>query len=254
MVFRFSKRFAITQLQTILIVGIVFLILFFILAFPFYQAYKQKQTITKLKILQSELMQAARMYSMVSSGETLYNTDLPLADFVEKYFARFLDLEGFCKIDQSACWNQYLYTDMNNQKVYGKPVYSFELKNNIVIGFLQNKKGLIYSVVDIDGKVGANQLGKDVFILYFYDREHVPTICDASVYKNYNISDGLHWGGFDKCGIPHDVHTYQELISKDLPDGCNKKAQTFENGLGVGSACLAAIKVNNWTIDKSYPW
>ncbi len=254
MLFNFDKRSAITQMQTLLIVGIIFIILFFVIAIPLYNSYKQKQTIAKLKILYSELMQAGRMYSMISDSVSVYDTSMQLEDFVEKYFARFFELEGFCKEDQEVCWNKPIYADITNKKIFDKPVYSFELKGNVVLGFLQNKDGLIYGVVDIDGKSGPGRLGKDVFILYFYSNANRPKLCDDSEYRKYYITDGVHFGGFDKCGIPHDMYKYEDLISKDFPEACNKKAKSYPGGIGVGAACLALIKVNNWTIDKNYPW
>lgn len=254
MLVKFLKRSAITQAQTIAIMGIVFLILFFIIAFPLYKSYQQKQTVAKLKILQSEILQAGRMYAMMNDGTSLYDTDMILEDFVEKYFARFFNLEGFCKTNQAMCWNNPMYSDMKRNKVFEKPIYSFELKGKIVLGFLKNKDGLIYIVADINGKSAPNQMGKDIFIMYFYNNAHRPKLCDKTEYEKFYITDGLHFGGFDKCGIPHDVYQYNDLISKDFPDGCNKKAKPQEGGAGVGAACLALIKVNNWTIDKNYPW
>ena len=32
------------------------------------------------------------------------------------------------------------------------------------------------------------------------------------------------------------------------------KNNSYDDGIGVGSACLALIKQNNWTIDKRYLW
>lgn len=254
MLFKFIKRFGMTQMQTLSIMGVVFLILFFIIAFPLYKSIQQKQTIAKLKILQSELMQASRMYSMMSDSVSVYDTSLQLEDFVEKYFARFFNLEGFCKENQDVCWNKVTYTDMKNNKVYDRPVYSFELKGGITIGFFKSKAGLIYAVVDLNGKSGENKLGKDVFIIYFYNRATQPKLCEEEAYKNFYISDGVHFGGFDNCGIPQDVYKYEDLINKDFPDACNKKAKSYPGGVGVGAACLALIKVNNWTMDKNYPW
>ena len=48
-------------------------------------------------------------------------------------------------------------------------------------------------------------------------------ICDEKVYKKFPIQSGLHLGGYDKCGIPHDIYNYEDLISRDFYEGCNKK-------------------------------
>lgn len=63
--------------------------------------------------------------------------------------------------------------------------------------------------------------------------------------------NGIHLGGFDKCGIPQDVYDYNQLSSKNFEDGCNKSSPQNVYGNGVGSACLAFIKASNWTIDKN---
>ena len=108
-------------------------------------------------------------------------------------------------------------------------------------------------IVDINGKAGSNRLGKDIFVFSFYNNELKPDICDKSVYKKL-VNNGLHTGGYDKCGIPQDVYDYDELISKEFYEACNKRAPTDSLGLGTGSACGALLKNNNWVMDKQYPW
>ncbi len=104
-------------------------------------------------------------------------------------------------------------------------------------------------IVNIDGNAGENILGRDVFVFSFYNADYPPQLCDESVYKNKVIKSGMHFGGYDKCGIPYDTYSHNELH-----ETCNKKAFKSEDGLGVGSSCLALIQSGSWTIDKKYPW
>ncbi len=253
MVMNLEKRVGITQTQTLLIMGIVFLVLFALIAVPFYNSYKQKHALTKLKTLYSSITKADKIYSLstvANYGE--YNITLNADEFAQKYFTPYLNVEETCKTSQDACWNEVQYTDLSGKKYTDKIQYSLVLSDKTVVGFSKDKNGLISMIVDIDGKVGKNMLGRDVFVFYFYNDQLQPKLCESK--PTEYIKNGIHFGGYDKCGKPHDTMAYKELFGKNLPDACNKKAPASENGLGVGAACLALIYKSNWTIDKIYPW
>lgn len=250
-----KKNGNITLSQTVLIVGIVSLILFAIILVPFYKSYKQKVAIVKYQKTYALLQQANRMYSLVS-GESMnkYNTNLPINEFAETYFTPYLQISEYCKGKQDNCWNTPQYKDLKNTKKFDMSLYSIVLDSNGTVGFHKNQQGLITMILDTDGKVGENKLGKDIFVFSFYDSENHPKLCDEKIYKEKTITNGIHFGGYDKCGIPQDTYEYNELISKNFFDGCNKKSPTNEQGLGLGTGCGALLKINNWSMDKNYPW
>lgn len=249
-----KKNGHITLSQTVLIVGIVSLLLFAIILVPFYKSYKQKVSIVKYQKTYALLQQANRMYSLVS-GESMnkYNTHLPINEFAETYFTPYLQISEYCKGKQDSCWNSPQYKDLKNTKKFDVSLYSIILENNGTIGFHKNRQGLITMIFDTNGKVGENKLGKDVFVFSFYDNENHPKLCDEKIYKEKSIPNGIHFGGYDKCGIPQDAYESEDLISKNFFDGCNKKSTTDELGLGLGTACGALLRKNNWAVDINYP-
>lgn len=249
-----KKNGHITLSQTVLIVGIVSLLLFAIILVPFYKSYKQKVSIVKYQKTYALLQQANRMYSLVS-GESMnkYNTHLPINEFAETYFTPYLQISEYCKGKQDSCWNSPQYKDLKNTKKFDVSLYSIILENNGTIGFHKNRQGLITMIFDTNGKVGENKLGKDVFVFSFYDNENHPKLCDEKIYKEKSIPNGIHFGGYDKCGIPQDAYESEDLISKNFFDGCNKKSTTDELGLGLGTACGALLRKNNWAVDRNYP-
>ncbi len=247
------KKDGVTQSQTLLIMGIVGLVLFAFIAVPFYNSCKQKQVITKLKTLNTQLAQANKIYSLATStNPDEYDYNLSIDKFAETYYTPYMKIVSTCKESQDECWNKIQYTDLAGKKYIDKIKYSIILSDKTVIGFYKNKDGLISIIADIDGKAGKNKLGRDVFVFYFYNDKVSSELCKKS--NDIYIKKGMHFGGYDKCGIPHDMNSYSEVYGKDLEDSCNKKAPNTQNGIGVGAACLALIYKGNWTIDKIYPW
>lgn len=249
-----NKKDGITQSQTLSIMGIVFLVLFAFIAVPFFNSCRQKSVIAKLKTLNSQLLQANKIYSMQNSVDfNDYDTTIDVTEFAQRYFERYLKIKKTCEGDnQSACWNKVLYKDLKGKKYTNIPEYSIVLADNTVIGFTKNKAGLLSIIADLDGKGGQNRLGRDVFVFYFYNKQSVQQLCEQR--SDIYIKDGLHYGGYDECGVPHDEYSYKEVYGKELQDSCNKKSPHNPDGLGVGAACLALIYKSEWSIDKIYPW
>ena len=218
-----KKRVAVTLMQTMLIVGIVFLVLFMILAVPMYNSYKQKKAV----------------YSFLNTLT---------------YFTPYLSINNYCKESQEQCWKTPQYKDLKNTRMYDKSKYSIILADKTVLGFFKNKNGLISLIVDIDGPVGVNRLGRDVFVFYFYNNRQRPKLCPEKVYNEHYIAEGMHLGGYDKCGIPHDRYTLTDFYQNKFEDGCSKKSKSTDDGVGLGAACGALISKSGWVIDKSYPW
>ena len=248
-----KKLSAITQSQTLLILGIVFLVLFVTVGLPFLKSCKQKVVTSKLRVLHSELAEAnykAFLRASENAGE--FNVGLSTEEFVQIYFEPYLSVKQTCSGSQSACWNNVQYKDLKNKAYINKIEYSLQLKNGAVLGFRKNNNGRIFLIMDIDGKSGDNILGKDVFVYSVYNSHQEP-ICEVTKNSIF-VKNGLHFGGVDECGIPHDAYGASTLQGTELKDACNKNALSYDDGIGVGAACLALIKANNWTIDKRYPW
>lgn len=253
---KLNKFKAVTQSQTLAIMGIVGLILFAMIAVPLYKACKQKETVSKLKVIHSSIIQANKMYSLATSEsieDIVVGDDSP-ETFANKYFVPYMKNKGTCSDSQDKCWKILQYVDLAGNKYFDKINYSIILSSGAVLGFYKDENGLMHIIADINGKSGENMLGKDVFVFSFFENNKNTKLCDKSEYAKRYLKDGMHFGGYDKCGIPFDAYTFEELSSKDVNDACNKKALKSDTGLGVGSACLARIYLANWAIDKKYPW
>ncbi|MBR6722749.1 hypothetical protein IKL64_04780 [bacterium] len=252
---KFKKSDAITPCQTMLILGVVFLALLAIFGAPLYNTCKQKMAIAKLRTLYSQLVDASyRHFTSSMTNMNEFDTTLPVDKFAQTYFTSQLPVEEYCTDSQDACWNSKQFVDLQKNAISDKISYSVILKGGTVLGFTKSKENQITLIADIDGKLGDNKLGRDIFVFYIYNNDQRPNICEDTEYEKYYITNGLHFGGFDKCGIPHDVYSYLELFGENLEDGCNKKAPKNPIGVGVGAACSALIKTADWTIDKIYPW
>lgn len=244
----------ITASQTVLVVGVVAIALFALVMIPFYNNYQQKLSIVKYRKTHASLIQANRMYALSSSDDTNnFDTTMPVDNFANTYFTPYLQISEICKVKDSSCWNKPQYKDLRKNKIFDKPMYSLVMEDGPVLGFYKNKDGLMSIIIDTNGKSGANKLGKDIFVFYFYNNATPPAICDKDVYATKEIPNGLHLGGYDKCGIPHDTYSQEDLISAGLFESCSKKAQTDNFGLGAGAACGALIYRNGWNAGNKYP-
>lgn len=245
-----------SQIKNIIVSMLVSVLIFASILLPFYANFKQKKAIVTYRTVYSKLLLANRLYATLDSQEQgVYDTTISANDFAEMYFTPYLTIESFCKGDQSACWKKPPYKDLKNTKYFNKSMYSIVLDNNSVIGFHKEpKQNLMSIIVDTDGIKGQNKLGKDIFVFYFYNDKTRPTLCKDSVYKDKEIPNGIHFGGYDECGIPQDYYDYKKLYDKKFPDACSKKAEAGKYGLGVGAACGAMLYKNSWVMDNKYPW
>jgi len=250
-----TKLAGFTQSQTLLVTGFVFLIIFAMIAVPFYNSCKKKQMVTKLRKLQASLLQADKMSSQIlAKNYEEYNTTLSAKDFAERYFVPYLEVDTKCTKADNDCWNEIQYKDLAGNEYTNKIGYSVKLNDKTVVGFSKDKNGLISIIADLDGKAGSNTLGYDVFVFYIYNDKYQPKLCDSDTDTNIYIKNGIHMGGYDKCGIPLDTKDYKELFSPKLPDGCNKDAPRTQFGAGTGAACAALIYKSSWNMDSVYPW
>lgn len=249
-----ETRFGFTPSQTALVMGIVFLVIFAFIAAPLYNSCKKKQIIAKLRTVHAALLQAGKMSSItqgVDEGE--FDTTISAKDFAKKYIMPYLNIESVCETSQDNCWDNPNYKDLHKKGHYNDIEYSLILPDRTIIGFRKDKNGLITALADINGKTGENTLGYDVFVFYFYNSKNLPKLCDNTEFSR-SVKNGIHVGGYDECGIPHDEHEYMELFDKKLADGCNKKAVSTQYGAGAGAACAALVYKSSWNMDKVYPW
>lgn len=250
-----NERFGFTLSQNLAIGGIIFLVLFSMLAVPFYNSCMQKQTVAKLRTLHATLLQAKRTYDLEHEERgDLYDTGLTPETFANEYFMPYIKSEKTCNENNAKdCWKNLTYKDLRNRPQINKSAFSAVLNDRSIIGFVKNDS-MMSIIIDTNNSAGPNKLGRDIFLMYFYNSQNKPELCTEEEYSAYTIADGIHLGGYDKCGTPFDVMPYEELYSNKQADGCNKKSPKNINGFGSGSACAAVIKQNEWKIDKKYPW
>lgn len=250
-----KERFGYTLSQNLAIGAIIFLVLFTLLAVPFYNSCMQKQTIAKLRTLHATLLQAKRTYDLDHEERgDLYDTGLEPEAFANEYFIPYLKTEKTCNEKNAKdCWKNLIYKDLKNRPQINKSSFSVVLNDRSIIGFVKNNS-MMSIIIDTNNVAGPNKLGRDIFLMYFYNTQNLPTLCPKETYTKYAITDGIHLGGYDECAIPFDVKPYEELYSQHQEDGCNKKSPKNINGFGSGAACAAVIKQNEWHIDKKYPW
>lgn len=221
----------------------------------FYKISQQKLVVATLRTVYAELLQASK-YASITNGEDIdyYKTDVPINVFAEKYFTPYLNINHFCKGSQDACWKTPQYKDLQNKTYFDKALYNIILSSGAVVGLSKDKNNIVTLLIDTNGKALPNKLGRDVFILSIYNEENQAKICKEKEYEKFIIANGIHFGAIDKCGIPHDAYSYEELISQRFENGCNIKSLQSINGFGAGAACAAVLKLSSWTIDKNYPW
>lgn len=62
-----EKKFAFTLAQNLLVMGIVFLFLIFVVFIPFYNNFQLKKSVVTYRTVYSKLLEANRMYSIIDS-------------------------------------------------------------------------------------------------------------------------------------------------------------------------------------------
>ena len=79
-----EKKFAFTLAQNLLVMGIVFLFLIFVVFIPFYNNFQLKKSVVTYRTVYSKLLEANRMYAIIDSQEQdVYDTSLPINTFAE---------------------------------------------------------------------------------------------------------------------------------------------------------------------------
>ncbi len=78
---------------------------FVILVCPVYNSIRKKQAIEALRVTHATLLQANKMYSLVTDDDMgKYNTNMPINQFAETYFTPYLDIITYCKLgSQTGC-------------------------------------------------------------------------------------------------------------------------------------------------------
>ena len=87
---------------------------FVILVCPVYNSIRKKQAIEALRVTHATLLQANKMYSLVTDDDMgKYNTNMPINQFAETYFTPYLDIITYCKLgSQTGCWKSPQYKDL----------------------------------------------------------------------------------------------------------------------------------------------
>lgn len=187
--------------------------------------YQKQRTVTQLKKTYSVLQQAIKMASEEYGDCEGWEYNLTGEEFIKRYFLPYLkatevnmpltyiDLKGVVQKDTSH--PKFMLND-GSIIMYIYTEGMFECRNHLV--------------VDLNGSAGPNRLGRDVFILSFFEN----ILTTYTQYKRPSLS------------------THENLIKPGTSGQCSRQA----NGgvLGPGSYCSRLIEVDSWSISKDYPW
>ena len=211
--------------------------------------YQQHETVNRLKETYSIISQAVRMSETENGlleswdiqGSAYGNSTYSYGKtFFEQYLKPYIKIVKECKHLSNECWaDNYQRANGKNATDYfpasKNHTYPIVLSNGTVIGFYPRitDMGLVEIYVDLNGKKGPNQFGKDWFCI---------TISKVKRNNPYGI--------YDKSGVYMYGHgrTKVELTSNGAYD-CSKSATTY-----AGISCGALIMHDGWKIEKDYPW
>jgi len=194
--------------------------------------YEKKVTATKAKKAYSELLNAIKM-SEAHNGEMkewAYPETQSIEitrNFVEEYIKPYFN-------GLKECSEGYDNADSDCGARVGMSGVNYILPNGTGLSMSIEQVGKFYVIVDTNGKGGPNTLGHDVF---FFDTDNT-----------------------DKNLLPHGWK--DNLTKEDIYTGydtgvgfitCKKTKGDNENELHR-HGCTALLMLNNWEIDKDYPW
>ena len=209
--------------------------------------YQQHETVNRLKETYSILYNAVRM-SETENG-LLESWEIPDANdwganaytygktFFEQYLKPYIKVVKECKYLSNECWADEYIRPNNSVTEYfsasSNQSYSIILANGSIIGIWPRDTGCqLY--IDLNGKKGPNQIGKDAFNIII---SKIPI-------------NNIGYGIYDKSGIYFIGQGFDRTtLTSSTERGCSKKATTY-----AGSYCGALIMHDGWKIEKDYPW
>ena len=185
--------------------------------------YQKKQTATHLKKTFSTLKQATEAAKVDYGDVKNWDYTLNEADFMKKYYAPYIK---YTQIGDTA---RIKYTDLREQNLIFKTP-TLHMADGVVfsIQFNRNFAQPFHIIVDLNGDIGPNRMGRDVFAF--------------SIYNN-----GLNT--YSQYPEPFDLNA---TLIAGTSGQCNKKAKG--GVFGVGSYCSRVIELDNWNINDYYPW
>ena len=195
--------------------------------------YNKYVTAQRLKKAYSEIQNAVRL-STIENGEpnqwdiTFKFTGVK--NFVKTYYLPFFK--------SSKEITNYQFYNLNGYKnIY--PYLSIQISNCTVLSFYGETLYSAWLFVDINGKSNPNRIGRDIFVLNYYNNKKFIPVFYGS---DRDISSIINSG--------NTISDEQRDTNRDGM-GCSDKNK---NGFYAGFYCGALIQLNNWEIPKDYPW
>ena len=224
-----GKKAAFTLAEVLITLGIIGVVAAMTLP-KLIANYEKKVTATKAKKAYSELLNAIKM-SEAHNGEMKEWTYPESASieitrsFVEEYIKPYFNGLKECSVgNDDSCGVPVSYTGVN-----------YILPNGTGLSMVIHPVGKFYVIVDTNGKGQPNTLGHDLFNF-------------SANNTNKNL---LPYGWKENLTKEDIVNGYTDDLGNFI--SCKKTKGDNENELHR-HGCTALLMLNNWEIDKDYPW
>ena len=195
--------------------------------------YQKKITVSRLKKAYSDIQNAVRLSSIENGEPSEWEISFVgngVRDSVQTYY-----LPYFKSAKVTKSYNIY---NLNRRKLPSLRTY-ITLQNGTVLSFFGEGPASAWMFVDINGKAKPNRVGRDIFVLNYYNNKKFLPIFEGS---NLGI-DRIKNAGIN---IPD-----EQQESNRVGFGCSSQNK---NGYYAGFYCGALIQLNNWEIPDDYPW
>ena len=224
-----GKKVAFTLAEVLITLGIIGVVAAMTLP-TLIANYEKKVTATKAKKAYSELLNAIKM-SEAHNGEMKEWTypesgSIEITrSFVNEYIKPYFNGLKECSVgNDDSCGGPVSYTGVN-----------YILPNGTGLSMVIHPVGKFYVTVDTNGKGQPNTLGHDLFNF-------------SANNTNKNL---LPYGWKENLTKEEIVYGYMDDFGTFI--SCKKTKGDNENELHR-HGCTALLMLNNWEIDKDYPW
>ncbi len=209
------------------------------------QNYEKLQTNTRLKKIYSEISQAIKLSEIENGKLNLINVaDRTQASrqFLKEYLLRNIKHNEVCNYDNSQCWTDAKkmsgkaggycssYSNVGDYAVSAITASGYSIW--VFVGNSRTEAGIC---VDIDGKnKGKNQMGRDVFEIYY------------NALETSALKEGVY---------PYGLMFKPSLTRTDMRAGTDSRAciENLDTAYS-GLTCAGLIALDGWQIKDDYPW
>ena len=227
--------------------------------------YQEKQTVSKLQKVYATLKNALEM-AKVDNGD--YDTwswnQIPQTDskriqyFWETYGFPYLKVAKKCFPDTAPCRSQFRINDTALSSNSGTNNGAFILNDGVSVFSWAGGDAFfphIWVYADINGDAKPNELGKDIFVMYFSPKNPGDKIGSFDDDGNFVDSGNVIEYGYgltlygEANGVTVDDLLDPNFIMQSVTGGNTNISCTKS---GRRQTCGAAIKLNNWKIPDGY--